>query len=105
MKLTKTEMPETFYRVSRCCRVLGNPSAYLVMKIIGSSRKNPSEISDESKLTLNAVSITLRHMRNVDLLRYETKGRNKEYWVKDPKILKILAEFETWVDSNREKKL
>jgi len=45
----------------------------------------------------------MRELRNVDLVRYETKGITKEYWVKDPKVLEILSTLEAWVKSMRKK--
>jgi len=50
------------------------------------------------------VTMTLRHLRQMDLIRYKTKGRTKEYWIKDRKVLKILDTIEAWVETIREKR-
>ena len=71
-------MPETMYRASRCCRVLGNPTAYLIVRSLGKVRKTPSQISKELQVPLPTVSMTLRHLREVDLVRYETKGKKRK---------------------------
>ena len=42
MKMTKHNMPETMYRASRCCRILGNPTAYLILRFLGNNRRSPS---------------------------------------------------------------
>ena len=101
--MTKQDMPETMYRASRCCRVLGNPTAYLILRFLDTKRKTPTKVSQALRLSLPAVSFTMRELRNVDLVRYETKGITKEYWVKDPKVLEILSTLEAWVKSMRKK--
>ena len=97
-------MLETMYRASRCCRVLGNPTAYLILRCLDRKRKTPSSLSEELAIPLPTISMTLRHLRQIDLVRYETKGRIKEYWIKDSKVLSILNTLEIWVNSMREKR-
>jgi len=103
-RITKKKMPETMYRASRCCRLLGNPTAYLIIRLLGEKRKTPSELAKDLGISMVAVSTTLRHLRNVDFVRYETKGNKKEYWLKDKKMLDVLDSLEKWVDTMREKK-
>lgn len=103
MGLTKREMPETMYRASRCCRVLGNPTAYLVIRCLGGERKTPSELCKLLRVPVPTISITLRHLRQVDLVRYEAKGKTKNYWLKDQKILDVLDSFEDWVEAMRKR--
>lgn len=105
MKISKHNMPETMYRASRCCRILGNPTAYLIVRFLGTSRKAPTQISEAVGVSLSAVSFTLRQLRNLDLVRYETKGITKEYWVKDSKVLDILSTLEAWVRTMRKKQI
>jgi len=101
MKLTKENMPETMYRASRCCRVLGNPTAYLVLRCLDRSRKTPHELSQELAVSLTTVSMTLRHLREVDLVRYVTEGRTKQYWLKSTEVRRILDTLEQWVEKTR----
>lgn len=70
MRPTKLNMPETVYRASRCCRVLGNPTAYLIVRSLGDQRKTPSRLSDELGVPLATISTTLRHLRQVDVVRF-----------------------------------
>jgi DNA-binding transcriptional ArsR family regulator len=105
MKTTKANMPETMYRASRCCRILGNPTAYLILRVLGTRRKTPTQISTALEISLSAVSFTLRQLRNVDLVRYETKGITKEYWVKDRKVLDVLHALEALTKIMRKKRL
>lgn len=101
MRLTKKDMPETLYRASRLCRVLGNPTAYLVVRSLGRDRKTPTALSVEIGIPVATVSTTLRHLRQTDLVRYETSGTSKIYWLKDPDILGILDALEHRVDAMR----
>ena len=103
MSITKQTMPETMYRASRCCRMLGNPTAYLILQCLGQNRKTPGELSRELRAPVSTISMTLRHLRQLDLVRYETKGNTKEYWIKERKILAILSLLEQWVESMRKK--
>ena len=103
MKLTKQTMPETMYRASRCCRVIGNPTAYLILRCLGTERKTPGELSRELGVPIPTVSATLRHLRQLELVRYETHVNSKDYWIKDPKILGILDGLEEWVERMRRK--
>jgi DNA-binding transcriptional ArsR family regulator len=98
-------MPETMYRASRCCRVLGNPTAYLIVSCLGEERKTPNDLSEEIKVPLSTISLTLRHLRQMDMVRYETEGKSKEYWVKDRMLLSMLNAIEKWVESVREKRV
>ncbi|MBI2191350.1 MAG: winged helix-turn-helix transcriptional regulator [Planctomycetes bacterium] len=97
----KNKMPETWYRASRCCRVLGNPVAYLILKSLGDGRKTPSELAEEIGPSLTQVSNILRHLRETDLVRYETRHKEKVYWVKDGQVLDALARLEQFVDTMR----
>lgn len=105
MMLTKQNMPETMYRAARCCRVLGNPTAYLILRCLGHKRKMPSTMSEALHVPLTTISMTLRHLRQMDLVRCETQGRHKEYWIKDSKVLRLLDTVEAWVESVREQRL
>jgi len=97
-------MPETMYRASRCCRTLGNPTAYLILRCLDNKRKTPGELSGELRVPLPTVSATLRHLRQLDLVRYQTRGNTKDYWVKDREVLSILETIEKWVEAMREKR-
>lgn len=103
MGVTKERMPETMYRASRCCRTLGNPTAYLILRCLKTTRKTPGDLSDELRVPISTVSMTLRHLRELDLVRYEARGNTKEYWVKELKILEMLELLEDWVERMRRK--
>lgn len=99
--MTKRDMPETMYRASRCCRVLGNPTAYLILRHMGKNRITPGELAERMQMPLTTISVTLRNLRQLDIVRYETMGTSKEYWIKQKDIVAVLDALEGWVESMR----
>ena len=76
-------MRERDYRESRFCRILGNPTAYrILILLLDGSRRKPTELSLILDRSLVTVSLTLRILRNADLVRYEHVGRDTWYWIK-----------------------
>lgn len=101
MNITKSKMPETMYRSSRFCRVVGSPTAYLILRALQGGSLTVKEISEQIEISENAVSFALRNLRQIDVVRYETVGLNKAYWIKNSRILSILDSIEGWVDELR----
>ncbi|MEO0206741.1 MAG: ArsR family transcriptional regulator [candidate division WOR-3 bacterium] len=99
----RKKMPETEYRASRICRVLGNPTAYQIVKLLLGRKVTPGEIAKEMGISETLASVTLRTLRNVDIVRYETKGKEKIYWIKDELIDKICRILEKLVIKMRTK--
>ena len=81
--------------------MLGSPTSYLVLRCLGTDRKTPTEISEELQISLPRASMVLRDLRNLDLVRYKTRGHHKEYWLKDRMILDIQKKLEKWVVRTR----
>jgi DNA-binding transcriptional ArsR family regulator len=94
----RKKIPELHYRSSRICRVLGNPTAYEMLKILANSKMRPSEIASEFGLTLPTICATLRSLRQLDLVRYEARNNGKFYFIKDEKILSVMHEIEQLVE-------
>ena len=97
-------MPETMYRASRYYRVLGNPTAYLIVKRLADGRRSPSGLAEDVNRTISTVSKTLRHLHQVDLVRYDTDGFTRQYCLKDKGILDILARTEKLADRMRKQR-
>lgn len=97
-------MKETAYRASRWFRVLGNPAAYRLVAALGTQRRTVTELAVTLGEKVSAVSATLRHLRQVDLVRYETAGKNKVYWVKDVRTLAMMRHVERSVERMRAKR-
>ena len=101
MCFNKSEMHETHYRASRFCRVLGNPTAYLIVKCLQVRSMTVKELTDLTGISLTTISMTLRHLRQIEIVRYETIGLQKTYWLKSPVLNSIFDLIENWVDDMR----
>jgi predicted transcriptional regulator len=97
----KKKMLETHYRASRFCRVLGNPTAYQILKELTKSAKTPTQLAGEIGLSVKTISDTLRHLREVNLVRYTTKEKNKIYSLKDKLVSTALLNIEKYVERMR----
>ena len=95
--MNRRKVPETEYRASRVCRVLGNPTAYQVIKTLFHGAKTPSELAEELHLSLQTISDVLRNLRNIDLVRYEVKANKRFYWLKESTIVDICLDLEKFV--------
>ena len=102
--MKRRKIPETQYRASRVCRILGNPTAYQIIRALGKREKTPSELAVEIEVSVPTVSDTLRNLRNIDVVRYETNFNERIYWVKDTTILEIIDKLEEFVRHIRIKK-
>ena len=92
------KVPERLYRGSRICRVLGNPTAYEILKLLDRGKRQPTELAAMMGLSKATVSVCLRTLRNLDLIRYDNLRQGKYYYLKEISILDILARIETLVD-------
>ena len=101
--MKKRKMPETQYRASRVCRILGNPTAYQIIKSLSRGEKTPSLLAAEIDVSVPTVSDTLRNLRNIDVVRYEAKLNERIYWLKDATVLEIMDKLEAFVKHIRRK--
>jgi DNA-binding transcriptional ArsR family regulator len=90
-------MPERHYRASRIFRVLGNPTAYTIMRLLGRRKLQPTELKEIIGLSLPTICVCLRNLRNLDLIRYDNLRQGKIYYIKDSTILDILDRIEALV--------
>jgi DNA-binding HxlR family transcriptional regulator len=96
-------MPETQYRGSRFCRVLGNPTAYQILRSLMKKPSTPSALQNEIGLSLQTISDTLRKLRNINIVRYETVDKNKIYFLKDKALVPVINSIEKFVNRMRVK--
>ncbi len=97
-KKERAKIPEREYRASRICRILGNPTAYRALKLIGKDKKRPSELAEKLNVSVATISVVLRHLREIDILRYEVRWKERVYFLKVPEILNVLEEIEKITD-------
>jgi DNA-binding transcriptional regulator GbsR (MarR family) len=65
---------------------------------------SPTELVKEIGLSLQTISDTLKNLRNIDVVRYETVGKNKIYFLKDTHLKHIITDIEIFVERMRVKK-
>lgn len=94
LTIMRKKIPETHYRSSRICRILGNPTAYEILKVLSRNRLTPTELALELGLSLSTICDALRSLRQLDLVRYEAAREGKYYFVKDEAIFSVLDRLE-----------
>ena len=78
MGIAKQNMLETMYSASRHCRVLGWPTSYLILWCLGRHGKTPGELTEELRILLTTISMTLRHPWQMELVWYKTNVSEKD---------------------------
>ncbi|UCG91742.1 MAG: winged helix-turn-helix transcriptional regulator [candidate division WOR-3 bacterium] len=95
--MAKKKIPEIRYRASRICRVLGNPTAYETMNILKKGKKTPHELAHILGVSLPTISHVFRSLRQLDLVRYDVKFRERIYWIKEETIVAVMQILENMV--------
>lgn len=84
-------MEEKRYRESRLCRLLGNPIVYQVVLLLDENGPlTPSKLAEVIGRRISTVSIHLAKLRNADVVRYDTAGKETRYWLKHKSEMKGL---------------
>jgi DNA-binding transcriptional ArsR family regulator len=94
-------MEERAYRQSRLCRVLGNPLAYSIVNLLAENKDiTPSQIARGVGKSVSRVSHVLAALRMMEVVRYETNGKQASYRLKHPRQTRqILNALEQFIDS------
>jgi predicted transcriptional regulator len=94
-------MEERAYRQSRLCRVLGNPLAYSIVNLLAENKDvTPSQIARGVGRSVSRVSHVLAALRMMEVVRYETNGKQASYRLKHPRQTRqILNALEQFIDS------
>jgi DNA-binding transcriptional ArsR family regulator len=95
--MAKYKIPELRYRASRICRVLGNPTAYEILHLLKRDKRTPDQLAKILGKSIPTISQVLRSLRNLDLVRYEVKWRERIYWLKFNTITETTNELENLV--------
>jgi DNA-binding transcriptional ArsR family regulator len=102
VSVMRRKMKETQYRASRFCRIMGNPTAYQIVQYLARKKSaSPTELVEEIGLSLQTICDTLRNLRNVDVVRYETADKRKVYFLKEAGMVRILEGIEGFVQRAR----
>ncbi len=95
--MIRKKIPEDHYRASRICRVLGNPTAYEMLHLLKNKQMRPEEIASTLGVSISTVSLTLRALRQIDLVRYIVKWKTRIYWIKDEQVITVMNDLEKLV--------
>ena len=83
---------EAEYRQSRLCRLLGNPGAYRVVRLLAEGKEmNTSDLAKAAGRSVSRISNILGALRLADVVRYETRGTGAHYRLKHPLDSSILV--------------
>ena len=76
-------MDEAQYRSSRLCRLLGNPVTFQIVCLLDTGGPlTPSRLAKFAGRSIQTVSSHLAKLRNADVVRYDSAGREVNYRLK-----------------------
>jgi DNA-binding transcriptional ArsR family regulator len=86
-------------RGSQLCRILGNPLAYRIVRILGEGRRRPMDLARLLGVSASAVVNQLKPLKISGLVRFESTGfrragRKVEYFLADKSFARRLDDFE-----------
>lgn len=86
-------------RGSQFCRILGNPLAYRIVRLLDGHRRRPMELAKLMGVSATAVVNQLKHLKIAGAVRFHSSGvrragRKVEYWLSDPALVRILEDLE-----------
>lgn len=93
------EIIEKRFRGSVICRALAYPISYAIVKmLLENGKMGFKDIMKEVKRTKSTVCFHLTKLRMANIVRYEKKGKETNYWIKYPKeISAIMTDCEAMV--------
>ena len=87
-------MDEKRYRESRLCRLFGNPIVYQIVVLLDAGGPiTPSNLAKLIGRHVSTISIHLAKLRNADVVRYDTSGKEVRYWLKHKAEMKGLLKM------------
>lgn len=87
-------MDEADYRQSRLCRLLGNPVVFQIVVLLARGGPlTPSKLAKFTGRSVATVSIHLAKLRSADVVRYDSQGKQTQYWLKHKAEMKGLLQM------------
>lgn len=86
-------------RASQLCRILGNPTAYGIVRLLGGGRRRPMELAAALGVSAASVVNQLRNLKLAGIVRYYSTGvrragRKVEYWLASPALGRAVRALE-----------
>jgi predicted transcriptional regulator len=87
-------------RASQFCRILGNPLAYNIVRLLDGKKRRPMEIARTLRVSATSVVNQLKNLKLAGVVRYQSTGvrrggRKVEYWLADPRLARWMEGLET----------
>ena len=91
-------------RASQFCRILGNPLAYRIVRLLDGKRRRPMELAKILGVSATAVVNQLKHLKIAGAVEFNSSGvrragRKVEYWLRDRSLARHLDGLEKTVRS------
>ncbi|MEO0189675.1 MAG: helix-turn-helix domain-containing protein [candidate division WOR-3 bacterium] len=96
--MPKKKISELRYRASRVCRVLANPTAYEILHILKKGAKTPIELGEILGVHISTVSHILKSLRQVDLVVYVVRFRERIYRIKEEAIVMVMLKLKNLIE-------
>jgi len=89
-------------RASQFCRILGNPLAYRIVRLLDGKRRRPMELAKVLGVSATAVVNQLRALKIAGAVRFHSSGvrragRKVEYWLSDRSLGRCIDDIERCV--------
>ena len=89
-------------RASQFCRIIGNPLAYRIVRMLDGRRRRPMELAKALVVSATAVVNQLKHLKIAGVVRYKSTGvhragRKVEYWLADRNLARRVEQLEKCV--------
>ncbi len=91
-------------RSSQLCRILGNPIAYRIVRLLGGGRRRPMDLARLLGVSASAVVNQLKPLKIAGVVRFQSSGfrragRKVEYYLADPALARRLDALERTLKS------
>lgn len=91
-------------RTSQFCRIIGNPLAYRIVRLLDGRKRRPMELARLLGVSPTAVVNQLKHLKIAGIVRYQSSGvrragRKVEYWLTDRHLARCVDDLERCVTS------
>jgi predicted transcriptional regulator len=86
-------------RASHFCRILGNPLAYRIVRLLDGHRRRPMDLARLLGASATSVVNQLKHLKLAGVVRYHSSGirragRKVEYWLADRHLGRCVGDLE-----------
>ena len=82
-------------------KALGDSTRLRIIDCIFNEAKTVNRISLETKISQSAISHQLKILRDVDIVRFDQKGKERNYYISDNHIKMIINQVYEHVDECR----